>query len=246
MDRHIPCSSCDGRGCRGTVAIDRSRSGVGMRGDLATAAVHTVPGPVGGDPAGDGVCKWDVEGRSVGPHPGLHRDVPFDRGGGVEVDATDDVAVAWIENREGETDAPSEVVSVAAKVGEVLLEGHAVWWWPVAVGIAGSRANVPDARRPGGMIRLVVLRAQGLQPELVGGERGRCSKADWHELIRGHDRDRTSLAGPAALEFFPGGRSPTGHVMKRATIRCQIIKSKGTRTRAQPAPARHTAPWSGI
>src|SRR4051794_12228666 len=141
----------------------------------ATAAVHPVPGPVGGEPASNGVCKWYVERRSVGPHPGLHHDVPFSRGGGVKVDATDDVAVAWVENGEGETDAPREVVGVAAKVGEVLLESHAASWWPVAVGIAGSRANVLDARRPGGMIRLVVVRAERLQAELVGGERGRWS-----------------------------------------------------------------------
>jgi hypothetical protein len=38
--------------------------------------------------------------------------------------------------------------------------------------------------------------------ELVGGERGRRIEADWHELIRGHDRDRTGLARPSALEFF--------------------------------------------
>jgi hypothetical protein len=59
---------------------------------------------------------------------------------------------------------------VAAKVGEVLLERHAAAWWPVAVGIAGSGAYVLDARHPGGMIGLVVLRPQRFEVELVGGE----------------------------------------------------------------------------
>lgn len=32
---------------------------------------------LGGEPAYDGVGEWYVEIRSVGPHPGLHRDVPL-------------------------------------------------------------------------------------------------------------------------------------------------------------------------
>src|SRR5215213_5621897 len=111
-----------------------------LRNDSATAAVHTLPGPVGGEPARDGIGEWYVEARSVRPHPGLHRDVPLLGGRGIQVDAPDDVVVAWVEDGEGETGAPREVLGVAAKVGEVLLERHAAAWWPVAVGIAGSRA----------------------------------------------------------------------------------------------------------
>jgi hypothetical protein len=41
--------------------------------------------------------------------------------------------------------APRVKSGVAAKVGEVLLERHAVGWWPPAVEIAGSGADVLDA-----------------------------------------------------------------------------------------------------
>src|SRR5438309_7685518 len=157
---------------RATVAVatDRSRSGMGMRHDSATAAVHTLLGPLDGEPACDGVGERYVEARPVGPHPGLHRDVPLVGGRWVQIDATDDVAVACVEDGECESDATREVVSVAAKVGEVLLERHAAAWWPVAVGIAGSGAYVLDARHPGGMIRLIVLRPQRFEAELIGSE----------------------------------------------------------------------------
>jgi len=59
---------------------------------------------------------------------------------------------------------------VASEIGEVLLEGHAVFGRPAAVGIAGSRADVIDARRPRGMVGLVVLRPERFEVELVGDE----------------------------------------------------------------------------
>ena len=43
---------------------------------------------------------------------------------------------------------------------------------------------------PGGVILLVVLWPQRFQAELVGVERGRWLETDWHELVRGHDRER--------------------------------------------------------
>ena len=90
---------------------------------------------------------------------------------GIQVDATDDVVVAWVEDGEGEAGTPREVVGVAAKVGEVLLERHAARWWPVdVVGKTGSGPYVLDARRPSGMIGLVVLRPERFEAELAGGE----------------------------------------------------------------------------
>src|SRR5437763_12906916 len=68
------------------------------------ATVHPLPGPLGGEPTRDGVGEWSVEGRSVGPYPGLHRDVPLRRGRRIEVDAADDVVVTWVEDGEGEPD----------------------------------------------------------------------------------------------------------------------------------------------
>jgi len=88
----------------------------------------------------------------------------------VQVDAADDVVVVWVEDGERVAGTPCEVVGVAAKVGEVLLERQAAAWWPAAVGITGSRAYVLDARHPRGKIRLIVLRPQRFEVELVGGE----------------------------------------------------------------------------
>jgi hypothetical protein len=78
--------------------------------------------------------------------------------------------VAGVEDGEGVASAPGEVVGMAAKVGEVLLERHAVAGRPAAVGVAGSGADVLDARHPGGMVGPVVLRAQRFETEPVGGE----------------------------------------------------------------------------
>src|SRR4051812_11838566 len=110
----------------------------GPAGELSStpATVHPLPGPLGGEPTRDRVGEWPVECRSVGPHPGLHRNLPLRGGRRIEVDAPDDVVVAWVEDGEGETGAPREVVGVPAKVAEVLVQRHAVQWWPVSVGIA--------------------------------------------------------------------------------------------------------------
>ena len=79
-------------------------------------------------------------------------------------------SVARVEDGEGVTGAPREVVGVAAKVGEVLLESHAATGRPAAVGVAGCGADVLDARHPGGMVGLIVLRPQWLEAELIGDE----------------------------------------------------------------------------
>src|SRR4051812_8088367 len=66
-------SSWSGSGSIGWRAAEAKRAGSAS----ATAAVHALPGPVGVQPAGDGLREWYVEARPVGPHPGLHRDVPL-------------------------------------------------------------------------------------------------------------------------------------------------------------------------
>jgi hypothetical protein len=48
------------------------------------------------------------------------------------------------------------------------------------------------------MIGLIVLRPQRFEVEVVCGERGWWIEAGWHELVSGHDRDRTGLASPPA------------------------------------------------
>src|SRR5690348_613805 len=165
----LPIASFTGSSSCG-VTRNRFRSARGCRRDSATATVHALPGPVGGYPARYGIGERYVEVRSVGPHPGLHRDVPLLGRRGIQVDAADDVVVARVEDGKGETGAPREVLGVAAKVGQVLLERHAVARWPLAVGIAGSRAYVFDARHPGGTVGLVVLRPQWFEAELAGDE----------------------------------------------------------------------------
>ena len=83
--------------------------------DLATAAVHAFPRPVGGEPTCDGVGEWPVECRSVGSHPRLHGDVPLVGPRGVHVDAADDVVVSWVEHGECKADASGEVFGVAVR-----------------------------------------------------------------------------------------------------------------------------------
>src|SRR5690606_5678620 len=102
-------------------------------GSSAATPVHAFPRPGSGDPVSDGGSERLVEGRSVGPHPGLDRDVIVLGGRGIQVDASDDVVVDRVEDGEREPGALREVVSMPAKVGEILLERHAVQWGPVAV-----------------------------------------------------------------------------------------------------------------
>ena len=64
----------------------------------------------------------------------------------------------------------ASVGGVAAEVVEVPVERHALGRGPVAVGEAGGRADMGDARRPGCVVGLVVLRAERLQPEVVADQ----------------------------------------------------------------------------
>lgn len=56
---------------------DPSRSVELADSRLSASKGPHVPWPVGGEPACDGLAEWYVEARSVGPHPGLRRDVPL-------------------------------------------------------------------------------------------------------------------------------------------------------------------------
>ncbi len=119
-----------------------------------------------------------------------------------QVDAGQRIPVPYTRQRPGPGwFSRALVIRVAAKVGEVLLEHHAAARWPVAVGIAGGGANALDARHPGGVIRVIVLRPQrfdgtGRRPE---------RSADLSRPARTHPKarpDRTELARPSALVFF--------------------------------------------
>src|SRR5690625_3977412 len=83
----------------------------------------------------------------------------------------------------GEPGAFGEVDGMAAQIGEVLLQRHATAWWPVVIWVAGSRADVLDARRPGSVIRFVVPRPQRFEPKSVGDQGCRRIEADWDERI---------------------------------------------------------------
>src|SRR5262249_33932342 len=110
-----------------------------------------------------------------------------------------------VQNGEGETGAPCEVGGVTTKVGEVLLGRHAVVWRPLALAVARGGAYVVDARHPGRMIRLIVLRPERFESEPVGRERGWRIEADRHKLIRGHGPDHIGRFYPSTMLRPDGG-----------------------------------------
>ena len=56
-------------------------------------------------------------------------------------------------------------------------------------------------------------------------------EADWHELVRGHDRDRTGLARPPALDFFSAAcradATRFGIVWEWNTASCRVLAKVG-------------------
>src|SRR5690348_240633 len=132
--------------------------------------------PVAIQPRADGVVEHRVERRLVRAHPGVDDRIP--PGGDealslltarrVDVDAADDLAGGGAEHRVGEPAPFGEVTRVALEVAQVLRGAHLVR--PVPSGESGRRPDVVDARGPGGVVRVVVLRAERLQPELRGRE----------------------------------------------------------------------------
>ena len=90
---------------------------------------------------------------------------------------------------------------MAAKVVEVPVERHALQRRPVAVGEAGGRADVGDARRPRCVVGLIVLRAERLQPEVVADQRRRRLE------VR---RDERGRHGPRHAVLGEHGREAAG------------------------------------
>ena len=161
--------------------------------------MDALPRPLGGQPRGDGVGEWDVKLVVAGPHPRLHRDVGVGHLRGVEVDAADHVARGRLEDGERETLAGLEVGGVAAEVVEVPFERHAIRRRPVAVGVAGGGADVGDARCPGGVVGLVVLWAERLEPEVLTDQGGRRREVGRDERrVGGHDPETTCVPPSSA------------------------------------------------
>jgi len=86
----------------------------------------------------------------------------------VQVEAADHVVVGGVEHREREAGPIGEVAGVAFEVTEVLLQWHLVR--PVPVREPRGRPDVVHARRPGGVVALVVLGPERLEDEPVGRE----------------------------------------------------------------------------
>lgn len=131
------------------------------------------------------------------PAPRLDRDVPLLGGRRIQVDAADDVVVVGVETRTVKVNPEPRARSSA--------------WRRRSRGSPGGscRCAVARCRRDNRAwsgcarcstsrrhIGLVVLWSERLEAELVGGERCRRIESDWHELIRGHDPDRTGRTGP--------------------------------------------------
>src|SRR5262245_23916293 len=103
-----------------------------------------------------------------GTHPRLHVRVVHTITRGVDVHAADH-GTGGIEDGVGEPRPSGEVLRVPLEVGAIVVEGHLAW--PRAVGsIPGRGEDVRDARAPGVVIPLVVLRAEWLQAKAVGVE----------------------------------------------------------------------------
>jgi hypothetical protein len=117
-----------------------------------------------------------VERGAVGAHPrpdgrAPPRDAIRPLGTGrVDVNAADDVVGVGVgvEHGVSEPAAPGEVLCVPFKVAEIVVQRHLVG--PATPTESWCRADMADAGRPGGVIGLVMLRAERGQPELPGRE----------------------------------------------------------------------------
>src|SRR6266545_1657560 len=74
----------------------------------------------------------------------------------------------------------------SARISEVAVEGHPLHGRPVPDIEAGRRANMFNAARPGSMVSLVVLRAEGLQAKPFGHKLTRHGEAIGNQLGSGH------------------------------------------------------------
>jgi len=68
------------------------------------------------------------------------------------------------------------------QIGAVLAEAHLSGSVPTLV-VAGRTSDVVDARRPRGIVALVVLRAERLEPKLANREPSRRDETGGHECV---------------------------------------------------------------
>jgi hypothetical protein len=134
-----------------------------------SGVLERIEGPVAFQPGQDRVIHGIVEFGSVGTHSRADGRPPPARAalGRIDVDAADDTG-ACLEHGIGETAALGEVLRVPFQVAQILLQGHLLR--PALVGKSGRRPDVVDAGHPGGIIRLVVLWPERLQPESVSAQ----------------------------------------------------------------------------
>src|SRR5947207_9667196 len=97
----------------------------------------------------------------------------------IHVAATDNI-VTWAENRVGEPGTIAEVACVPLQIGAVLRQAHLSGPARRLVE-AGGTSDVIDARRPCGVVPLVVLRPKGLELKVADGEPGRRLEIGGHE-----------------------------------------------------------------
>ena len=119
----------------------------------------------------------------------------------VDVHAPDDVGGTRAEHGVGEPAAPGEVLCVPLQVAEVVIEGHLVR--PAAPAESRCRPDVVDAGRPGGVIGLVVLRAERGQPEVPGLEPVRDREVSRYEQFIAHP----AIVTPVAVGARPTDRA---------------------------------------
>ena len=152
---------------------------------------------VGPQPVRDCASKRRIElgSRLSNPRPDMSVvDVVLGR---VHVDAADHIGLA-VEHRVREARALVEVAGMALEVRAVLVEAHLVR--PPALGsIAGRATDVLDARTPGQVVALVVLRPKWLQRELVRPQPTRRLEAGWDE----HREGATTSPGREAEAAWP-------------------------------------------
>src|SRR5712691_3817826 len=122
--------------------------------------------------------------------------------GRVDVHAADDVAGVGAEHGVGEPAAPGEVPCVPFQVAEVVIQGHLAR--PAAPAETRCRPDVADAGRPGGVIGLVVLRAERGQPEFLGRQPVRDREAFRDEQFIAHP----AMVTPAAAGILPADPAP--------------------------------------
>src|SRR6185437_2680070 len=161
-----------------------------------------------------------VERGAVGAHPGPDGRAPA-RGavrllaaGRVDVHAADDVAGTGAEHGVGEPAAAGEVPCVPLQVAEVVIQGHLAR--PAALAESRWRPDVAEAGRPGGVIGLVVLRAERGQPEFPGRQPVRDREAFRDEKFITHP----AMVTPAGAGARPADPAP-GRSRETITFGCR-------------------------